>query len=625
MKILIFDIVDYKKSFVLFGKNENNDIVQHTITVADGSINPSLFSSIANPVDLFFAHNKLTGMDWFDLDNGTFLPSTDDDWMKTIWKHLKIQTRDDGDIILVFDETDVEVVKKVDDEATMMDRVCSIIEERDPDFIQCETLSVLVSRLKDRGMVNRLSRNKDMGVSWSKRGDFACPGRICYTEDKSYDEIITTTRISWVALKFSATCPISTLIEKTFRYITYGLFLMGDGDRQDKENEGYRGGLQLEPTREIFRESFTACLDVKSMYPSLVVEYDICPSVYWTTNPVPKFLPGLMKRLIEKRTEIKNKRENNWERRQVAVKLFSNAIIGEFGRPGSSLYCIPIAESITSFGRNTLEKIASKAAETNRVLYGNTDSIFVKLNRLSLEEATEEVRHLVDTINHEVLTPNIVIGLDFLTDFLVIMEKNNLIYTKEGLVNIKGWPAVSKSAFPFLVDTAHGFISVMMHSKCDRLQCQQYLSDRVATMRCPNSDEDSISRFVIRIKLGQDASKYHKDTTAVNVVAIRKAQNVSLSSFKAGTIVNIVHTINGPELFSPQFQTSSSLDYDKYETQLLSPFSKLMEMMGGDLMEGVSSSSIAPNNKTISTTLKFQDNKKSFKKIKLDIRSFFNA
>jgi DNA polymerase elongation subunit (family B) len=620
MRILIFDIVDYKNRFVLFGKNESNEVIQHALPLTRCSFSPSPFSSITNRIDSFFAHNKLTGMDWFDTDSGMFSPSTDDDWMNLVWKHLKIETREGGDIILVFDDTDVQVVKADSDETSMTDKVCTIIEERDPDFIQCAVLPSLISRLKAKGAVDRLSRSKEVGVSWSKRGDFACPGRICYTEDKSYDEIITVTRISYVALKFSATCPISTLIEKTFRYVSYGSFLMGNGERQDGDNQSYSGGLQLEPTREIFNEGYTACLDVKSMYPSLVVEYEICPSVYWTSTPVPKFLPSLMKRLIEKRTEIKTKKENNWERRQLAVKLFSNAIIGEFGRPGSSLYCIPIAESITSFGRNTLERIAAKATTTNKVIYGNTDSIFVKLEALSLEEATEEVRRLVGAINEEVLTPNIVIGLDFLTDFLVIIEKNNLIYTKEGLVNIKGWPAVSKSAFPFMVDTAHGFVSVMLYSKCNKIQCQQYLNDRVAIMRQPNND---VNQFVVKIKLGQDVGKYHKDTTAANVVAIRKAKNVLLSDFKAGTIVSVVHTVGGPELFSSDLQ-AGVLDYDKYETQLLSPFAKLMEMMGGDV-GGMRSSSSVAGNKTNSTTMKFQDNKKNFKKTKLDIRSFFDA
>jgi DNA polymerase I len=173
-----------------------------------------------------------------------------------------------------------------------------------------------------------------------------------------------------------------------------------------------KGGFVIEPDKGL--HSSVLVLDFKSMYPSLIRTYNICPTTLvqegggegliqapsgarFVPESVRKgIIPRILERLMkerqavkrEMRKETKSERVRELKAKQFALKIMSNAFYGYFGYPRSKVYSLDIANSITSFGRETIKKTKDYIEEKYkyRVVYGDTDSVMVKVPFEDLEE-----------------------------------------------------------------------------------------------------------------------------------------------------------------------------------------------------------------------------------------------
>lgn len=173
-----------------------------------------------------------------------------------------------------------------------------------------------------------------------------------------------------------------------------------------------KGGYVIEPEKGL--HSNVIVLDFKSMYPSLIRTYNICPTTLVTEGEiqgsikspsgaifVPEsvrkgIVPRVLERLMRERQVVKRemKKETSHSRlremkaKQLALKIMANASYGYFGYPRSKLYSLDIANSITAFGRDTI-KTTKEYIEKKygyKVIYGDTDSVMVKVPFEDIEE-----------------------------------------------------------------------------------------------------------------------------------------------------------------------------------------------------------------------------------------------
>ncbi|CAI5934027.1 unnamed protein product [Closterium sp. NIES-64] len=164
----------------------------------------------------------------------------------------------------------------------------------------------------------------------------------------------------------------------------------GGGGGEGKKGPGYAGGLVLEPKRGLY-DKIVALLDFNSLYPSIIREYNICfttvacpedpASLPQLPDPDP---PGV---LPERRRQVKDllKRENDpderqrLEIRQQALKLTANSMYGCLGFSNSRFFAKPLAELITSRGRDILQSTVDLVQNNLNleVIYGDTDSIMI--------------------------------------------------------------------------------------------------------------------------------------------------------------------------------------------------------------------------------------------------------
>ena len=147
-------------------------------------------------------------------------------------------------------------------------------------------------------------------------------------------------------------------------------------------------------------------LDFKSMYPSIIIKYNICFTTISEEGEIvspigvkflkkekregliPKILEGLMK----KRDELKRRMKEEPDKRdyydglQQAVKILMNSFYGVLA---SSFYRFTnpdIGASITAFAREMIKRIIRELEEEGvKVVYGDTDSVFFQSPYTDLE------------------------------------------------------------------------------------------------------------------------------------------------------------------------------------------------------------------------------------------------
>ncbi|MHA1596761.1 MAG: DNA-directed DNA polymerase [Candidatus Asgardarchaeia archaeon] len=190
------------------------------------------------------------------------------------------------------------------------------------------------------------------------------------------------------------------------------------------EHMTYRGGLVFSPEKGLHKN--VAYMDFASLYPSLIIRYNIGPDTYvppfvelkgedvYTAPEVGhRFLkdpPSIFKRaievLIEERKKVRATMKGIPEdsttykvlnNRQKALKIIANACYGYTGWVGARWYSKPVAEAITAWGRKTIMDAKSIAEEMGlKVYYGDTDSLFLEYDERKIRSFVEEIRRRLD-------------------------------------------------------------------------------------------------------------------------------------------------------------------------------------------------------------------------------------
>jgi len=177
----------------------------------------------------------------------------------------------------------------------------------------------------------------------------------------------------------------------------------------------YHGAIVIEPAAGVWWNVHV--LDFASLYPSIIktrnlsyetinCNHDECKvnkipeTNHWVCTQVPgisSMLVGFIRdiRVYWFKDRAKDKTLTDNERNQSDViqsslKVLLNASYGVFGSDNFALYCPPVAESTAALAREAISKTKQYCEEKLglRVLYGDTDSIFV------LEPKPEDIKEL---------------------------------------------------------------------------------------------------------------------------------------------------------------------------------------------------------------------------------------
>ncbi|MGH7895046.1 MAG: DNA polymerase domain-containing protein, partial [Candidatus Binatia bacterium] len=181
---------------------------------------------------------------------------------------------------------------------------------------------------------------------------------------------------------------------------------------------GISGGLVLDSRPGLYRNILV--FDFKSLYPSLVRTFNIDPFTYVPGGAgavlrTPSgacfragevgILPALVAQLWDERARARAAGDAVGAQ---ATKILMNSMFGVLGSPASRLFAPAVANAITTAGQHVIRlAVAAVQALGHRVIYGDTDSLFVDIGEADVgraEVAGETLRAAIGTAVGAALT-----------------------------------------------------------------------------------------------------------------------------------------------------------------------------------------------------------------------------
>lgn len=256
-------------------------------------------------------------------------------------------------------------------------------------------------------------------------------------------------------------------------------------ERKERPYIPYAGGAVLQPKPGIHEH--IAVLDFKSMYPNIMIEQNISPDTYVSpSEPQPqsgvnvapevghrfrKDPPGFYKMVLSNlliaRDEIRRKFKGLetksieyrvLDARQKAIKVITNAAYGYAGWIGARWYVKPVAEATTAWARNIIQNTIDMATNTGLdVIYGDTDSIFIRYDR----EKTEEFCKVIERKIGLEMKPDKVYSLILFTE----AKKRYCGLLPNGKLDIVGLEVVRGDWADIAKDTQEGVLELILKER----------------------------------------------------------------------------------------------------------------------------------------------------------------
>ncbi len=325
-----------------------------------------------------------------------------------------------------------------------------------------------------------------------------------------------------------------------------------------------------------------AVFDFKSLYPSLIRTFELDPLAHARAGDdavvAPNgarfsrdesILPAVLTELASRRDAAKARGDRHADQ---AIKIMMNAMFGVLGATSCRFFDPDVANAITTFGQQTLHWTKDAfEAHGLRVLYGDTDSVFVELAAGEADAAhAEALRVRVETeiasrVQREYrVTPRLVLELDELYErFLLPRVRGGRAGSKKryagwargrllviGLESVRSdWPSIAQRLQSGMLERAFS----------DR-DPAPFVRELVAAVKRGSHDAELV--YAKRIRKGR-LDRY--SANAPHVQAARKAGG------PPGRVIRYVITATGAEPVIPGRALPPRIDHAHYVEKVLRP------------------------------------------------------
>ncbi len=353
-------------------------------------------------------------------------------------------------------------------------------------------------------------------------------------------------------------------------------------------SEPIHGGALIEPRPGLYRD--VAVCDWKSLYPSLIRSFQLDPLAHAAAADAPAdaieapngarfsrheaILPAVIERFQASREAAKALGRRHADQ---AIKIMMNALFGVLGSASCRFFDPAVANAITSFGQQTLAwtREAFEACGV-RVLYGDTDSVFVQLpaalaSRAAVQERAaalrEEVQRAIEARVREVyrVEPQLVLELECVYERLLLPSvrgggsgsKKRYAGWLDGRLEIVGLESVRRDWPEIARRLQEGLLRDLFQDR-DPLPAARAL---VAGLRVGALDAELV--YAKRIRKGSLES--YTATSPPHVQAARRA------GARIGPVIRYVITAGGPEPVLPGRALPPHIDHTHYLERVLRP------------------------------------------------------
>lgn len=368
---------------------------------------------------------------------------------------------------------------------------------------------------------------------------------------------------------------------------------------QRRRGETYIGGYVKEPTPGLHEE--LVVFDFRSLYPTIVVTHNIdpatldcdcCTSEETATAPdlgyefcqkKKGFIPETLKELIEGRSRLKNKmsREKEESReyqslynRQWALKIIANSFYGMLGYPRARWYSKECAESVTSFGRHYIKDTIEMAKDRGfEVIYGDTDSLFCKLNGKN----REDVKKFLKKVNESL--PGIMeLELeDYYKRGVFVTKKRYAMIDEGGKLVVKGLEFVRRDWAALAKRTQEQVIEAILHDASPK-KAAEIVQETTKAIKQGNVDLDDL---VIHTQLKKPLEEYK--ARGPHVAAAERLEELG-EEVEPGMMMNYIVEKGSGSISDRAIPVSDfeGRDYDPdyyIENQVLPAVMRIMEVL----------------------------------------------
>jgi DNA polymerase-2 len=329
-----------------------------------------------------------------------------------------------------------------------------------------------------------------------------------------------------------------------------------------------------------------AVFDFKSLYPSLVRTFNLDPLALAMADAAggvdcleapngarfsrePAILPAIIEQFMERREAAKARGDRHADQ---AIKIMMNAMFGVFAASSCRFFDPRVANAITGFGQQTLGWTRDAfQAEGLRVVYGDTDSVFVQLDPQGGGPHPEDLRARVEAriagrVRDEYgVEPLLTLELEKVYDQLFLphvrggggASKKRYAGWLDGRLEIVGLEAVRRDWPAVAARLQKGMLTRLFRHE----ELMPYVVEIVDDVLEGRLDRELV--YVKRIR--KRSLESYTASTPPHVQAARKA------GATPGNVVRYVIARSGPEPVAPGGPLPDDIDRRHYVERVLRP------------------------------------------------------
>jgi len=382
----------------------------------------------------------------------------------------------------------------------------------------------------------------------------------------------------------------------------------------------FEGAIVLEPKVGLHKDGATLVLDFKSMYNSMVMWYNICPTVLIkdgakiddskvNVSPIgAKFakkslkegiFPYVARYYFKSRYDVKDQMKKEHDEgklkilnaKQFALKGMQVSLWGYIGFAGARFYVPEVAASITAWGRENItktRKLIEESFNDCKVIYGDTDSVFVKTNIMDLETAAEKGKEIAKFVTERLSGLELSFEKQFKT-FLILSKKRYAGWSFEKVgdnweeqLSMKGIETIRRDWCGLTSKTLFNVLNILLKEQ-DTKKALSHVKDILGQLE---KNQIPIEDLVMTKSISKSLKDYKGMQPHVELVKKMRQRDLA-GAPEVGDRVGFV-IIKGTQLMSeraedPDYVTKHGLKVDsKYyiENQLIPPLERVFEALG---------------------------------------------
>lgn len=213
-----------------------------------------------------------------------------------------------------------------------------------------------------------------------------------------------------------------------------------------------------------------------------------------------------------------------------ALKVIMNASYGVIGFEQFPLYCLPVADSVTAYGRTKINLTLLKCKEVNIVVIaGDTDSLFLK------NPSKEWVDKIVEWAHSE-LEVDLEVDKTYRYVVFSALKKNYVGVLADGSMDIKGLtgkkshtPPFIKKAFTQITDILKG-INVEADFGSAKVKIKEIVMTNTKNLE---DKKIPLDEMIFNVAINKNPSKYGRKSEITEMANTIDGKTIDVNRFKA--------------------------------------------------------------------------------------------